>query len=243
MTTLVTITFSHYCEKARWALDRAGIPFEEDGHLPLFAWLPAYRAARSKTVPILVDGATVLRDSTDIVAWADARSPGSLLPSDPAERAEALALEDMFDRDLGPATRRWGYWQMLAEPRLISHIAVRTPAWETAMLRFTRPLVMKMIARGLAVNAAGVARSLAKIEGVFAKVDELLRAGRRYLVGDHFSVADLTFAALASPALMLEQPGVPLPPAALLAKAQPQIDAWRASPAGSFAMRLYNDER
>ena len=29
-TRLITIAFSHYCEKARWALDRAGIVFEED---------------------------------------------------------------------------------------------------------------------------------------------------------------------------------------------------------------------
>jgi glutathione S-transferase len=243
VTKLVTITFSHYCDKARWALDRAGIPFEEDGHLPVFAWIAAYRAARSKTVPILVDGATVLRDSTDIVAWADAQSPGCLLPTDPAERADALALEDTFDRDLGPATRRWAYSQMLAEPRLLSYIAVRTPRWETIALRFTRPLVMAMIARGLEVTPAGVARSLPKIEAIFATVSERLSDGRRYLVGDHFSVADLAFAAMSCPALMLQQPGVPLPPPELLVKAQPQIDAWRATPAGAFAIRMYNEER
>ncbi|MCW3023116.1 MAG: Glutathione S-transferase family protein, partial [Conexibacter sp.] len=31
---LVTIPISHYCEKARWALDRAGVAYEERRHLP-----------------------------------------------------------------------------------------------------------------------------------------------------------------------------------------------------------------
>ena len=29
--TLVTIPFSHFCEKARWSLDAAGIAYPEEG--------------------------------------------------------------------------------------------------------------------------------------------------------------------------------------------------------------------
>jgi Glutathione S-transferase, N-terminal domain len=32
--TLVTIPFSHFCEKARWALDHARVSFREEGHPP-----------------------------------------------------------------------------------------------------------------------------------------------------------------------------------------------------------------
>ena len=28
---LITIPISHYCEKARWALDRAALPYESTG--------------------------------------------------------------------------------------------------------------------------------------------------------------------------------------------------------------------
>ena len=31
--TLITIPISHYCEKARWALDRAGVAYRERAHL------------------------------------------------------------------------------------------------------------------------------------------------------------------------------------------------------------------
>ena len=32
---LITIPISHYCEKARWALDRAGIGYREERHVQI----------------------------------------------------------------------------------------------------------------------------------------------------------------------------------------------------------------
>ena len=84
------IGISHYSEKARWALDRCDLPYTEEGHLPLFHWLPARRAGGGRTVPILVDGKTVLADSTGIVEWADDRKEGALYPDNPADKADAL---------------------------------------------------------------------------------------------------------------------------------------------------------
>ena len=40
---LITIPISHYCEKARWALDRARQPYVEVRHLPLFHWAHRFR--------------------------------------------------------------------------------------------------------------------------------------------------------------------------------------------------------
>ncbi len=31
---LITIPFSHFCEKARWSLDVAGVAYREEGHVP-----------------------------------------------------------------------------------------------------------------------------------------------------------------------------------------------------------------
>ena len=69
-------------------------------------------------------------------------------------------------------------------------------------------------------------------------VSAKLADGRRYLAGDRFGAADLTFAALAGPALL--PPGYggrrfiapPLPK-----QLEPQIRAWRATPAGRHALR------
>lgn len=240
---LVTISFSHYCEKARWALDRCGIAFAERANLPLFSYLATYRASRTKTVPILVAGDTKLTDSTDIVAWCDARRPGALLPADPAMRAEVLALEDDFDRQLGPATRRWGYAQLIDDPRVVPYLGSRVPRWQALGLSAARPVAMRFLKRGLNITPDGVARSFAKIEEAFARVGALLGDGRRFLAGDRFTAADLTFAALAAPVLLPPQLDVGLPPREMFGAATAQIDAWRATPAGGFALRMYEEER
>src|SRR5262245_37734876 len=106
---LITIPFSHYCEKARWALDRGGITYREEGHLPMLHWLSSRRAGGGRTVPVLVTGDRVIRDSTDILRWAEDAGAGGLVPDDPAERAEVDRLEDWFDDVLGPHSRRWAY--------------------------------------------------------------------------------------------------------------------------------------
>ena len=50
---LITIPISHYCEKARWALDRAGIPYRERAHLQAIHWFAVRRAGGARTVPVL----------------------------------------------------------------------------------------------------------------------------------------------------------------------------------------------
>ncbi len=243
-TRLITIPFSHYCEKARWALDRVGVAYDERAHLPLFHYLPARLAGGSRTVPVLVDGKAAIADSTDIIAWADARDPGALLPADPVDRAAALQLEDDFDRDLGPATRRWAYFHVLGRRDLQERMFGAVPRWQRLALAATRPLAVGILTRSLKIDAAGAERSRQKIEAVFARISELVDDGRRFLVGNRFTVADLTFAALAAPILLPPNYAAPLPSLDDFdGEPRSRLDAWRASPAGRFALRIYDTER
>ena len=79
---------------------------------------------------------------------------------------------------------------------------------------------------------------------MFGEVESRLARGRGYLVGDRFTAADLTFAALAAPVLLPPEYGWPLPsiddgPIELLELR----DRLRSRPAGTFALRLYKHER
>ena len=241
---LITIPFSHYCEKARWALERCGVPYEEDGHLPLFHYIANRFAGANRTVPVVISGDTRITDSTEIIAWADGQRPGTLLPADPETRIEALALEDELDNQLGPATRRWAYFHLLPRKDL-DHIITRgVPRWQKVALKLTRPLAVGLLKRGLKIDTAGAERSRAKIEETFDLLGELLADGRRYLVGDRFSVADLTFASLASPILLPRDHPFGLPtPEEFAPAAREQIEAWRATRAGKHALRIYADHR
>jgi glutathione S-transferase len=241
-TKLITIPFSHYCEKARWALDRAGVTYVEDGHLPVFHYLATYRAGGKRTVPVLVDGTTVVRDSTDIIAWADARRPGCLIPFGSAE--DVLAIEDDLDDHFGPHTRRWGYFHLLPVPEAIQHVAAGVPRWERAILKVSRPLAIAYLERSMKIDEAGVERSRQKIDATFDRIEKVIRDGRRYIAGDRFTVADLTFAALAAPILLPPNHPVQTFELSLFGPtARDQIEKWRERPAGRFAIRLYQDDR
>ena len=75
MLRLVTIPISHYCEKARWALERAGMPYREERHVQLVHRIAARRAGGGLTVPVLVTDRGVLRESSEILDWVDERTP------------------------------------------------------------------------------------------------------------------------------------------------------------------------
>jgi len=242
---LITIPFSHYCEKARWALDRCGVAFDEQGHLPLVHWLPARRAGGGRTVPVLVAEGGVVADSTDIVRWADARRPGTLLPAEPALRAEVDRIEDDLDERFGPHARRWAYHQVLGDRSLVMAMGARgVPGWERRALPAIRPLAALALRRLLRIDDAGVERSRQRIDETFAAIGDRLADGRRYLVGDRFTAADLTFAALAAPVVLPDRHPFPMPPVDRFpAATRDQIARWREHPAGAFARRIYLDHR
>jgi len=243
-TRLITIPFSHFCEKARWALDRAGVTYTETCHLPLFAMLPARLAGGRHTVPCLVDGRTSIPDSTEILAWADARSPGCLLPADPVDRAAALQLEDDFDEVFGPATRRWMYYHITPRRDLESRLLQGAPRWQRFALSVFRPLAMLILRRRIKLEPVAVERSAKRIDATLERISALLADGRRFLVGNRFSVADLTFAALSAPVLLPRAYTTPLPSITdFTGEPRARLEAWHATPAAKFALRIYETER
>jgi len=244
---LITIPISHYCEKARWALDRAGIGYEERAHLQVVHWIPVSRAGGKKTAPVLVWDGQVFADSAGIVEEASAKAPAGrkLFPDDPALAAEVRSLQADFDANLGPEGRRWMYNAMRGRRDLaVAYGCTGIPAWQRRALPFAYPVAARIIDRYLDVTPATAARSEAAVRTTFDAVAERLGDGRSYLCGERFSAADLTFAALAAPMLMPPEYGVPLPqPDELPAAMAKTVREMREHPAGAYALRLFRQER
>jgi glutathione S-transferase len=79
---------------------------------------------------------------------------------------------------------------------------------------------------------------------VFDAVDARLADGRRYLCGDQFTAADLTFSALSAAVLMPPGYGVPLPqPHEIPAQAAAVVTELRERPAGAHALAMFREER
>jgi glutathione S-transferase len=244
---LITIPISHYCEKARWALDRAGVKYQERAHLQVIHWIPVTRAGGKKTAPVLVWGDRVFADSAEIVEEASAKAPpgGSLFPSDPAAAAEVRALQRGFDARLGPEGRRWMYNALRGRRDIaIAYGCTGVPAWQRRALPFAYPVAARIIDRYLDITPATAARAEAEVRAIFGDVAARLGDERPYLCGDRFSAADLTFASLAAPLLMPPEYGVPLPPPEELpATMAATVRELRAHPAGAHALRMFREER
>jgi glutathione S-transferase len=233
---LITIPFSHFCEKARWALDRAHIPFEEEGHLPYFSRRATLAAGGGRTTPVLLlDDGRVIADSTDILRFAG-------LPLD----GEAENFEQRCDEQLGPHARRLAYFHMLKDDETLVRLVdtAPVPRLERVIGRRSLWLFKIMLRRGLKITPQSAERSKGKVLAVFAEVEERLKAGRRYLFGDAFSGADLTFAALAAPIVMPDAYAKWLVPLADFgADGRALVIEMRQHVAGKFALRLMDEDR
>jgi glutathione S-transferase len=242
LARLITIPFSHYCEKARWALDWTRLPYQEDKYLPMAHKL----ATRGGTVPVLVTRHGRLADSAKILAFADAHAEVErrLYPRDAAPRAEVDALERVFNDELAPATRLFGYHHGLPRANALAELVAPglTPV-QRRLFPVLTPFVAPKIRARYAIDDGTATRARETILRVFADLSARL-AGRKYLVGDRFTAADLTFASLAAPSLMPE--GHPMWKSDLGALPEPlraHIEELRATRAGEHGLRMYREHR
>ena len=235
------IRISHYNDKARWALDYKGIRHErraprEGLHMAYALWL-----TRRPTFPILKLNGRAIGDSTRIIEALEREYPEPpLYPADPGERRRALELEEFFDEELGPHIRRVGFHELLQDRDEVARYFSRgSPGAE----RFTRaiyPAFQRVFHARYGTTADSAEAGLAKTRAALDRI-ESVRGGRDYLVGDAFSVADLTAAALAAPLIQpdeLQYPAPAFPPPLLELR-----EEFRAHPAGSWVLETYRRHR
>ena len=255
MHQLYGIAFSHYVEKARWALDRFGVPYRDRRYLPFVHMVALHHLHRGRqnhtnkissrySTPVLITpGGGIVPESAAIVRYVSerfARDEDGLYPT-----PEVDDLEQRFHDALGPHTRRAAYGFLFERPDLLRRVVEENVSLAQARLfRVARPIAVRGLRRVLAIDEAGVARSMDKTRREFAWVSERLTDGRDFLVGSRFSAADLAFAALAAPALLPSGYSAWLPEVdALPARARALTRELRDTPAGRFALGLYESER
>jgi glutathione S-transferase len=247
MLRLLTIPISHYCEKARWGLERAEIPYREERHIQGVHVLYAKRAGGGITVPVLVTPEGTFGESEDILHWVDKRTPPEqrLFPEDLGQRAEVQRIARRLDEELGPKGRRLIYVHMLRDKELLLDFNnTGVPRWEDRFMRTGFNLVILLVKRRLAITP-GV--EVSDERDVFRELDwvaELLSDGRPYLSGERFGAADLTFGALSAAVVAPPDYGTPLP---ALEQMRPDtreyISRARKHPAGQFALSLVERHR
>merc|ERR1711916_118128 len=106
---------------------------------------------------------------------------------------------------------------------------------------------MSFLLKSLNVGKAQMQRSLQVVEGEFAHAEELLADGRQFLAGDRLSAADLSFATMAVPALLLrveEGMGARIPYKEEVSDEYGAIaDRLRQTNAGRHALKVFAEYR
>ncbi len=246
-TRLIAFAVSHYCEKARWALERLNIPFIEERHVPGFHWLFT-RPPGGTSVPVLLTETSTFTDSKDILHYLDTLAPTShrLYPADAELCREVETLEDLFDTVLGVSVRCWAYFYLLNSHKLMQKLWCEgVPPVESLLFPIIFPPVRSFARKSYNITAQTAASSLKRIRRLFEKVNKLLELdGRSYLVGNCFSAADLTFACLVAPILIPpEYGGKTLDLHEFPDEMAVVHKELRETPAGAFVLRLFREER
>ena len=240
---LIAIAISHYCEKVRWGLDRLGIEYTEENHAPPFH--RSYTLPHGgTTVPVLVINNQAFTSSTAILHYLDRISPQKQLYPEPY-RQEIEKTEALCDQHLGPATRSWSYYYALQRPKLVlrawcQEVSPTEKKQCIAML----PQTIEVFRQNFDATEAGTAAALQVIEEVFEVINQKLRLGAKYLIGNSMTAADITFAALASPILRpINHPHYSAKISHLVPEMRSTIEEIRNTPAGKFAGQLYQEQR
>jgi glutathione S-transferase len=244
---LVTIPISHYCEKARWALDRAALPYREERHVQGVHRVMARRAGGGTTVPVLITPDGVLAESEQILTWVDQRTETEhrLFPDDSEAREEVLRLSRRFDAHLGPRGRRLIYVHMLGQKKLALRFNNQgVPAWEDRLMRIGWPGVAPFMRRALAITPGIEVEDEEIVWREFDFAAETLNQHGPFLCGERFTAADLTFAALSASLIVPPQYGIRLPqPEEVDPGTATLVRRAREHPAGAYALRLFAHQR
>lgn len=254
---LLTIGFSHYCDKVRWALELInGYDFEERPYLPLFhiPVLLMYTGGKRTMTPTLVtqDGRPH-SNSSDIFHYLQQNHPETasfLYP--PSQKTDIEEFEKLCDDKLGPNARILAYAHIFSsqhEASLVASVVMHftSPGLVLSTFLFCFPMIRQVMMFAMNINEGRAKVAFTKVDEVFAEANRRLsenggaegRGG--YLCNTSSpSAADLAFAALAYPVVFPPEHGWD---DAL--ESSPQLRAlaerYRNTPAGKFVLRLYRE--
>ena len=183
-TKLITMYGSPWSERVRWALKFKGLAYEKENYEPGVDEEKIKKLTGQAMVPVLIADGKMIPDSTAILEWLEHAKPEpALLPRSEKDRAQVSLWEELAIGVLGPHGRTL----IIGRQLRINHPEMKQ----------TRKVLWGE------VRAFGVHGGAGQAYGEAAVGEpQGYLSGRQYLVGDAFTRADLTTAAM----LMLLKP-------------------------------------
>jgi glutathione S-transferase len=232
---------SHFNEKVRWGLDLKAVPHERTSLLPGPHMRTMKKLTGGSETPALVDGDTVISGSTAILEHLDRRFPDpGLFPKDPSEQERALDIVQHWDAKIGPAIRLVKFFYVLEADYVVGTFGQGQTALARGMYRLGYPVISRVMMSKMGINAENAAVAHEVTREAFEFVAKESHANR-YLVGDRFTVADLTCAALLMPCVDVSEWGGPVD--APTEKNRVFLSEWVDHPGAEWVREIYRRHR
>ena len=244
MLTLHHFVSSHFNEKARWALDYKSIAHLRESYLPgPHAVAIKKLSGGPTTTPLLQHAEGYISGSAAIIDFLETHYPQPpLYPIDDLQRKQALLVQQQFDAVVGPATRTAIFDMFVKEGAyLCATFSAPKPWRKRVAYRAIYPLAKPLICKANGVNSKNVQKCLQTIR---VALDDVANATRTtgYMVGETFSVADLTVASLLMPLANIDHPDTrrlePMPTSLVTF-----LEQWQAHPAIAWVREIYANHR
>ncbi len=192
---LLTLPPSHYCERARWALDHCGIEYDEERLAPGAHILRVRRLPVATTaLPVLVhrDG-SICQGSDLILDWTG--MPGGV-----------PEIERRLEEKTAPLIRQCLYAGLLSDSKSgIRDVLFRVSSRPQSVIgRLTWPILRPMMVSGMNARLDVLPDLIAQVDHELDWFDQVIFERGDYLSGDEFGRADLTAASLLAPIASLQ---------------------------------------
>ncbi len=242
---LITFPPALDCALARFLLAYYGVAYEERRHTIILSSFVTLWYGGTLLFPLLYgDGYPKLDTVQKMIDHFDPRCPEGRNLRLAGKEAESVAADwEQFHGTLGTAVTAFAYYHLLPlRTVMIRPLSESAPAFEVSAVRIAYPLFAGFLRLGLRLSDSKARQSLAQIRDIVKSVESRLADGRRFLVGDRFSLSDMSLANALAPLVLAPQYGGPLP---TFDEMPPELQAatreMQASPAGQFALRMYRD--
>ena len=248
--TLTCNATSGGSEIARWVLDIHQILRIEEKHAIPYATSVINKITGMDGIhnnPVLTSTDRLIFTPESIIQHYDQFVPAEqrLFPESASLQNEVVELYRQFTTTLDQYVWQYVFTELFRSKKntkeLLKKGATNNERWK---LLFGYGAAKKTIAKQQILTNENPIVYLLEIQKVFKDIDQRLSDGRRYLTGNTFTAADLAFAATVAPIILPEEYGGDLYSFSEISEElRQEIIDLRATAAGQFALRLYQEDR
>jgi glutathione S-transferase len=240
---LLEFPHSHYCEKARWALDFKTIPFQAVAIMPGLHMITVRKYAPKTSVPLLLNKNDAVQGSSEIIDYLEQTCPSRpLTPSVAEKRERCLEIEHAADNELGQNIRLILYHTLLAHPDFIRYCFTHSMGqFQQLTFSLFYPLLRNKIYQKYVISTARVEKAKREFDTAMNTLKNQLK-DRDYLVGKQFTRADLSVASMLS--LLVMPPEHPFPWKEIPdPETQAFLDEYQSHSVSTWVRKMYKNHR